>query len=191
MQKLNILKKTQFRYKMARDFKKLIDKFDIYFFNSQSDMVKTVEDYLTLHPNEVNMINSSGTSDSSIRSDAEFYGYDKDSPLSIAEQYSYDQLKMFSDMPLLTEAIEKFDIIKRGLDLGGDFDASKMKFTSLHSINRSTTRRESFKKNYRFAGKGRQERFWPAATRVGRYSERARKDLKHLPIIVSHFTPPQ
>ena len=116
---------------MARDFKKLKDKLDIYFFNSQSDMVKTVEDYLTLHPNEVNMINSSGTSDSSIRSDAEFYGYDKDSPLSIAEQYSYDQLKMFSDMPLLTEAIEKFDIIKRGLDLGGDFDASKMKFTSL------------------------------------------------------------
>ena len=93
---------------MARDFKKLKDKLDIYFFNSQSDMVKTVEDYLTLHPNEVNMINSSGTSDSSIRSDAEFYGYDKDSPLSIAEQYSYDQLKMFSDMPLLTEAIEKF-----------------------------------------------------------------------------------
>lgn len=34
-------------------------------------------------------------------------------------------------MPLLTDAINKFDIIKRGLDLGGDFDASKIKFTSL------------------------------------------------------------
>jgi hypothetical protein len=116
---------------MARDFRKLKDKLEIYFFNSQEQMMRTVEDYLTQNPNQVNRINEQGTTDSSIRGNEDFYGYDSNSALSIAEQYSYDQLKMFSDMPLLTEAIEKFDIIKRGLDLGGDFDASKIKFTSL------------------------------------------------------------
>jgi hypothetical protein len=116
---------------MARDFRTLKDKLEIYFFNSQEQMMRTVEDYLTQNPNQVNLINEQGTTDSSIRYNANFYGYDPNSALSIAEQYAYDQLKMFSDMPLLTEAIEKFDIIKRGLDLGGDFDASKIKFTSL------------------------------------------------------------
>jgi hypothetical protein len=116
---------------MARDFRTLKDKLEIYFFNSQEQMMRTVEDYLTQNPNQVNRINEQGTTDSSIRGNGDFYGYDSNSALSIAEQYSYDQLKMFSDMPLLTEAIEKFDIIKRGLDLGGDFDASKIKFTSL------------------------------------------------------------
>jgi len=116
---------------MGRDFRTLKDKLEIYFFNSQEKMIKTVEDYLAQHPNEVNSINRQGTTDDNIRGDASFYGYDQNSALSLTEQYSYDQLKMFSDMPLLTDAINKFDIIKRGLDLGGDFDASKIKFTSL------------------------------------------------------------
>jgi hypothetical protein len=116
---------------MARDFRTLKDKLEIYFFNSQDKMIKTVEDYLAQNPNQVDSINDSGTDDNSITGDPDFYGYDPNSPLSLTEQYSYDQLKMFSDMPLLTQAIQKFDIIKRGLDLGGDFDASKIKFTSL------------------------------------------------------------
>jgi hypothetical protein len=116
---------------MARDFRTLKDRLEIYFFNSQEKMIKTVEDYLAQNPNQVNSINSSGTTDQTIRGDASFYGYNRNSPLTLEQQYSYDQLKMFSDMPLLSEAIEKFDIIKRGLDLGGDFDASKIKFTSL------------------------------------------------------------
>ena len=116
---------------MARDFRTLKDKLEIYFFNSQEKMIKTVEDYLAQNPNQVNRINDVGTSDDTIRYDPNFYGYDPNSALSLAEQYSYDQLKMFSDMPLLTDAINKFEIIKRGLDLGGDFDASKIKFTSL------------------------------------------------------------
>jgi hypothetical protein len=116
---------------MARDFRLLKDKLEIYFFNSQEKMIKTVEDYLAQNPNQVNRINDEGTSDDTIRYDPNFYGYDPNSALSLAEQYSYDQLKMFSDMPLLTDAINKFEIIKRGLDLGGDFDASKIKFTSL------------------------------------------------------------
>jgi hypothetical protein len=116
---------------MARDFKTLKDNLEIYFFNSQEKMIRSVEDYLALHPNEVSNINYYGTTDSTITSDADMYGYDASSPLSIAEQYSYDQLKIFSDLPLLTQTISKFDIIKRGLDLGGDFDASKIKFTSL------------------------------------------------------------
>jgi hypothetical protein len=116
---------------MARDFRKLKDKLEIYFFNSQEKMIKTVEDYLAQNPNQVDRINQDGTDDDSIRYQPDFYGYDPNSALSLAEQYSYDQLKMFSDMPLLTDAINKFDIIKRGLDLGGDFDASKIKFTSL------------------------------------------------------------
>jgi len=116
---------------MARDFRTLKDKLEIYFFNSQEKMIKTVEDYLAQNPNQVNRINDEGTDDDSIRYQPDFYGYDPNSALSLAEQYTYDQLKMFSDMPLLTDAINKFDIIKRGLDLGGDFDASKIKFTSL------------------------------------------------------------
>ena len=116
---------------MPRDFRTLKDKLEIYFFNSQEQMIRSVEDYLAQHPNEVSSINSQGTTDDNIRANASFYGYDRNSSMSIAEQYSYDQLKMFSDMPLLSEAIKKFEIIKRGLDLGGDFDASKIKFTSL------------------------------------------------------------
>ena len=126
---------------MARDFRTLKDKLEIYFFNSQEQMMRTVEEYLAQNPNQVDEINRLGFSDDSIKLYAtdktllrkfnNFAGYDVNSPLSIAEQYSYDQLKMFSDMPLLSQAIEKFDIIKRGLDLGGDFDSSKIKFTSL------------------------------------------------------------
>lgn len=116
---------------MGRDFRTLKDKLEIYFFNSQEKMIKTVEDYLAQNPNQVNRINEEGTDDESIRYQPDLYGYDPNSALSLAEQYNYDQLKMFSDMPLLTDAINKFDIIKRGLDLGGDFDASKIKFTSL------------------------------------------------------------
>ena len=116
---------------MARDFRTLKDKLEIYFFNSQEKMIKTVEDYLAQNPNQVDRINEDGTDDDSIRYQPDFYGYDPNSALSLVEQYSYDQLKMFSNMPLLTDAINKFDIIKRGLDLGGDFDASKIKFTSL------------------------------------------------------------
>ena len=116
---------------MARDFRTLKDKLEIYFFNSQSEMIKTVEDYIALRPNELREINRLGTADTNITANPDFYGFNTNSPLSLEQQYSYDQLKLFSDMPLLTEAIEKFDIIKRGLDLGGDFDASKIKFTSL------------------------------------------------------------
>jgi hypothetical protein len=116
---------------MARDFRTLKDKLEIYFFNSQEQMMRTVEDYLAQNPNQVNRINQEGTSDSNILGDANFYGYNRNSPLSIAEQYSYDQLRMFSDMPLLSQAINKFEVIKKGLDLGGDFDSSKIKFTSL------------------------------------------------------------
>ena len=116
---------------MARDFRTLKDKLEIYFFNSQEKMIKTVEDYLAQNPNQVDRINDEGTDDDRIRYQPDFYGYDPNSALSLTEQYSYDELKMFSDMPLLTDAINKFDIIKRGLDLGGDFDASKIKFTSL------------------------------------------------------------
>jgi len=126
---------------MPRDFRTLKDKLEIYFFNSQEQMMRTVEEYLAQNPNQVDEINRLGMPDSNIiyyatdekalRKYNNFTGFDVNSPLSIAEQYSYDQLKMFSDMPLLSEAINKFDIIKRGLDLGGDFDASKIKFTSL------------------------------------------------------------
>lgn len=126
---------------MPRDFRTLKDKLEIYFFNSQEQMMRTVEEYLAQNPNQVDEINKLGMPDSNIiyyatdekalRKYNNFTGFDVNSPLSIAEQYSYDQLKMFSDMPLLSEAINKFDIIKRGLDLGGDFDASKIKFTSL------------------------------------------------------------
>ena len=76
-------------------------------------MIRSVEDYLAQHPNEVSSINSQGTTDDNIRANASFYGYDRNSSMSIAEQYSYDQLKMFSDMPLLSEAIKKFEIIKK------------------------------------------------------------------------------
>ena len=116
---------------MARDFRTLKDNLEIYFFNSQEQMIREVEDYLALNPSEADTINEYGTTDSSILSDSTMYGYNPRSNLSIAEQYSYDQLKVFSDLPLLSQAIEKFDIIKKGLDLGGDFDASKIKFTSL------------------------------------------------------------
>ena len=128
---------------MARDFRKLKDKLEIYFFNSQEQMFRTVEDYLAQNPNQISDIYNLSMTDKDIRNYAtnkellekynNFVGFDVNSPLSIAEQYSYEQLKMFSDMPLLSEAIKKFEIIKRGLDLGGDFDASKIKFTSLKS----------------------------------------------------------
>ena len=126
---------------MGRDFRTLKDKLEIYFFNSQEQMIRTVEDYLAQNPDQVYSINKFSIPDENIRLFAtndellrkynNFTGYDVNSPLSIEQQYSYDQLRNFSDMTLLSQAIEKFDIIKRGLDLGGDFDASKIKFTSL------------------------------------------------------------
>ena len=126
---------------MARSFTALKDRLEIYFFNSQFDMIKAVEDYIALHPEEKEEIYKKSMTDDQIifyatdkkllKQYKNFTGYDLQSPLSIEEQFSYDKLKNFSDLPLLAEAIEKFDIIKRGLDLGGDFDASKIKFTSL------------------------------------------------------------
>jgi hypothetical protein len=98
---------------MARDFRTLKDNLEIYFFNSQEKMIREVEDYIALHPSEADTINEYATSDSKIQSKPDFYGYNRNSGLSIAEQYSYDQLKIFSDLPLLSQAIEKFDIIKR------------------------------------------------------------------------------
>jgi len=116
---------------MAKSFRELKDNLEVYFFNSQFDMMKTAEDYLSNNPNEVNEIYQYSTTSSNINSNPDFYGYDPNSSLTLEEQYSYDQLKLFSDLPLLAQVIDKFDIIKRGLDLGGDFDASKIKFTSL------------------------------------------------------------
>lgn len=116
---------------MARNFRDLKDNLEIYFFNSQADMFKTVEDYLVQNPTQVDSIKNKGTSDWAITSNPDFYGYDPNSSLTIEQQYSYEELKAFSEMPLLSDAIQKFEIIRRGLDLGGDFDASKMKFTSL------------------------------------------------------------
>ena len=116
---------------MPRDFRTLKDQLEIYFFNSQEKMIRTAEEYLAQNPNQANLINSRATTDQQIRSTSDFYGYNRNSPLTLEEQYSYDQLKLFSDMPLLSDAVSKFEIIKKGLDLGGDFDASKIKFTSL------------------------------------------------------------
>lgn len=109
----------------------LANKLEFYFYNSQRDLLKEVEDYWLNNPTEVSSINRVSTSDGNIRGDASFYGYDRNSTKSLEEQYSYDEIKIFSDMPLLESALNSFNDIKKNLDLGGDFDSARMKFTSL------------------------------------------------------------
>jgi hypothetical protein len=109
----------------------LANKLEFYFYNSQRDLLKEVEDYWLNNPTEVSSINSYSTSDGDIRSSPSFYGYDPNSTKSLAEQFSYDEIKIFSDMPLLESALNSFSDIRKNLDLGGDFDSARMKFTSL------------------------------------------------------------
>jgi len=109
----------------------LANKLEFYFYNSQRDLLKEVEDYWLNNPTEVDSINDVSTSDRNIRGDASFYGYDPNSTKTLAEQYSYDEIKIFSDMPLLQDALNSFSDIRKNLDLGGDFDSARMKFTSL------------------------------------------------------------
>jgi hypothetical protein len=110
---------------------RLANKLEFYFYNSQRDLLKEVEDYWLNNPTEINSINSVSTSDTMIRSTPSFFGYDSTSSKSLAEQFSYDEIKVFSDMPLLENALNSFSDIRKSLDLGGDFDSARMKFTSL------------------------------------------------------------
>jgi hypothetical protein len=110
---------------------RLANKLEFYFYNSQRDLLKEVEDYWLNNPTEVSRINDVSTSDGDIRSLPSFYGYDSSSSKSLAEQFSYDEIKIFSDMPLLESALNSFSDIRKNLDLGGDFDSARMKFTSL------------------------------------------------------------
>ena len=109
----------------------LARKLEIYFYNSQRDMLKQVEDYWLNNPTEVNRINEVSTTDRMITSDAREFGYQNNSSKTIEEQYSYDDIKVFSDMPLLENALNGFSDIRKGLDLGGDFDSARLKFTSI------------------------------------------------------------
>jgi hypothetical protein len=109
----------------------LARKLEFYFYNSQRDLLKEVEDYWLNNPSEVNSINRYSTSDTDIVSNPSFYGYDPNSTKSIEEQFSYDEIKIFSDLPLLQDALNSFSDIRKNLDLGGDFDSARMKFTSL------------------------------------------------------------
>jgi len=109
----------------------LANKLEFYFYNSQRDLLKEVEDYWLNNPTEIDSINSYSTSDSDIVSDPSFYGYDTNSTKTLEEQFSYDEIKIFSDMPLLQNALNSFSDIRKNLDLGGDFDSARMKFTSL------------------------------------------------------------
>jgi hypothetical protein len=109
----------------------LANKLEFYFYNSQRDLLKEVEDYWLNNPTEVNRINNVSTSDGDITSNPSFYGYDPNSPKTLEEQFSYDEIKIFSDMPLLESALNSFSDIRKNLDLGGDFDSARMKFTSL------------------------------------------------------------
>lgn len=110
----------------------LARKLEIYFYNSQRELLKEAEDYWLNNPSEYNsIVQRKDTSDREIRSMPDFYGYDPNSSKTLAEQYSYDEIKVFSDMPLLESALNGFSDIKRTLDLGGDFDSARMKFTSL------------------------------------------------------------
>lgn len=109
----------------------LANKLEFYFYNSQRDLLKEVEDYWLNNPKEVAKINKVSTSDRNIRNIPSFYGYDSTSSKSLSEQFSYDEIKIFSDMPLLETTLNSFSDIRKSLDLGGDFDSARMKFTSL------------------------------------------------------------
>ena len=109
----------------------LARRLEFYFYNSQRDLLKEVEDYWLNNPTEVSSINDVSTSDGEIRGNPTFYGYDPNSTKTLAEQFSYDEIKIFSNMPLLEETLNSFSDIRKNLDLGGDFDSARMKFTSL------------------------------------------------------------
>ena len=109
----------------------LARKLEFYFYNSQRDLLKEVEDYCLNNPSEVNSINRYSTSDNEIINNPSFYGYDPNSSKTLEEQFSYDEIKIFSDLPLLQDALNSFSDIRKNLDLGGDFDSARMKFTSL------------------------------------------------------------
>lgn len=109
----------------------LANKLEFYFYNSQRDLLKEVEDYWLNNPMEINSIYNASTADWEITSYPSFFGYDTNSTKTLEEQFSYDEIKIFSDMPLLQNALNSFSDIRKNLDLGGDFDSARMKFTSL------------------------------------------------------------
>jgi hypothetical protein len=112
--------------------KSLANRIEFYFYNSQRDLLKEVEDYWLNNPTEYKKTTQTKeTSDSVIINNARFYGYNPNSSKTLEEQFSYDEVKIFSDMPLLENALNSFSDIKRDLDLGGDFDSARMKFTSI------------------------------------------------------------
>jgi hypothetical protein len=110
---------------------RLARKLEFYFYNSQRDLLKEAEDYWLNNPTEIDSINKLSTSDSMIESNPDFYGYDPNSTKTLQEQFSYDEIKTFSDLPLLETALNGISDVTKKLDLGGDFDSARMKFTSL------------------------------------------------------------
>ena len=106
----------------------LANKLEFYFYNSQRDLLKEVEDYWLNNPTEINSINSVSTSDNGIRSSPSFYGYDSTSSKSLAEQFSYDEIKIFSDMPLLESTLNSFSDIRKSFT---PFTQALLSFTHL------------------------------------------------------------
>ena len=72
-----------------------------------------------------------GTTEEKIQGDADFYGYDPNSELTLKEQYSYEEVLKFSQPDLLKQAIDKFADIRQTIDFGGNLDKSKLQFTSI------------------------------------------------------------
>jgi hypothetical protein len=96
--------------------------------NSPTSFLREAEDYISATNFDKYRY---GTRQSEITSDANFYGYNPNSSLSLDQQYSYDELTKFGDPQLLSNAINGFSDISQKIDFGGNLEKSKLKFTSI------------------------------------------------------------
>jgi hypothetical protein len=111
-----------------RSYREISDKLKVGVWNSPASFLREAQDWISQTGFDYEQY---GTPNNFIRRDAEFYGYNPNSSLSIQEQYSFDNVSKFSDPALLSNAIDTFADISQKIDFGGNLEKSKLKFTSI------------------------------------------------------------
>lgn len=113
---------------MSTNYRNISQTLRVGFWNSPTSFLRESQQYIRDTNFNTNLY---GISNDRIRVDPEFYGYNPNSPLTISQQYSYEEVTKFSNANLLQDALNSFDDIIQKIDFGGNLDKSKLKFTSI------------------------------------------------------------
>lgn len=74
---------------------------------------------------------SYGASKGSIIDMADWFGYDKNSPLSLEEQFGIDNLLKFLEPEMLDRSVREFEDLVANIDFGGNLEASRLRTSSI------------------------------------------------------------